>query len=223
MDRPPPELMVRRWQPSPGLALLLAALIWGTAGLGAAGCSPETRHNTLTIFFTGVPPLVAPHDPELTAADQLLAAAPLLPQRHELGGFVHGPYGARECGVCHEMAPASNPEVKSTRIAVGRFARPRDEMCVACHSEKGAERARREELWLHGPAARDCLGCHHPHASGQPALLRHDPTQACLRCHGPGLIHNMTLHEGLSDCLECHNAHLGRDAMMLKADYQEIF
>lgn len=196
-----------------GLMLLLTLVI--------SGCSPETRHQVLTVFFTGVPPLGG--DAELNGEDGGgTVARRAFPVRYERGGFVHGPYAARECGTCHEMVPPPRAGEKSTRIVVGQFVRERQEMCIACHTEKSADRARADGLWLHGPTS-SCLGCHHPHASPDPALLRRDAGELCLSCHSEGLIHSAEQHEGLTACMDCHNPHLGQDAMMLRWDYEETF
>jgi len=188
--------------------------------LVTAGCSPEARHQVLTIFFTGVPPLGWEEEAQRLAEAGM--AGGRLPRRDDSGGFVHGPYGARECGSCHEMVPPPRAGEKSTRIVVGQFVLPRGEMCISCHTEKTADRARTAGLWRHGPSD-NCLSCHHPHASGQAALLRRAVGELCLSCHSEGLIHAAELHEGLTACMDCHNPHLGQSPMMLRWDYEEIF
>jgi len=120
------------------------------------------------------------------------------------------------------MQPPRNPGEKPTRIVAAEYVRPRHDLCSACHQEKSTDRARTDGLWRHGPTG-NCLGCHHPHASGEPALLRRPAGEICLSCHGEGLIHTSELHAGLSDCISCHNAHLGSNPMLLKADHVESF
>ncbi|MFH7325809.1 cytochrome c3 family protein [Desulfurivibrio sp. C05AmB] len=204
-----------------GFSLLLLVGLAGLTLLGAAGCRPETRHQVLTIFFTGVPPLAEETGP--AGEGELVAAIPrrTMPERWEEGPYTHGPYGAKHCDQCHVMAPAPEGQTP-TRVQPGRFAQSFGEMCLACHQEKSPERARNEGLWLHGPAAA-CMRCHHPHLSRQPFMLRRAGDELCRSCHSEGLIHDRERHEGEDACLSCHNPHLGADAMMLREDYEEVF
>ncbi|MBD1400678.1 cytochrome c3 family protein [Pelovirga terrestris] len=200
-----------------GLILLFLALL-----PAAVGCSPEARHQVLTVLFTGVPPLGWKEELQRLQAEEAIVVRQDFPSRFDSGGWNHGPYAAGECGSCHEMVPPRNPGERPTRIVVGQFVETREQMCVACHAEKTAERARNDGLWLHGPAD-NCLRCHHPHLSAQPAMLRRTADELCLSCHDDGLIHSQDLHAGVSDCLSCHNPHLGADALMLSWDYEELF
>ena len=87
-----------------------------------------------------------------------------------------------------------------------------NEACVSCHAEK-----RGPFLWEHPPAAEDCMICHTPHGSNQPALLARRAPQLCQECHssvGHRSLPQMT--EGLPSgrasefllanaCLNCHS------------------
>lgn len=53
-----------------------------------------------------------------------------------------------------------------------------NESCFACHAEK-----RGPFLWEHAPAVEDCMICHVPHGSTQPALLVRRAPQLCQGCH----------------------------------------
>ena len=50
--------------------------------------------------------------------------------------------------------------------------------CYECHAEK-----RGPFLWEHPPASENCLVCHVPHGSNQPALLARRAPHLCQSCH----------------------------------------
>ncbi|MDE0007142.1 MAG: DmsE family decaheme c-type cytochrome [Gammaproteobacteria bacterium] len=87
-----------------------------------------------------------------------------------------------------------------------------NEACLACHAEK-----RGPFLWEHPPAAENCLTCHVPHGSNQPALLTRRAPQLCQECHSsvghrslaqmadqlpPGAASEFLLANA---CLNCHS------------------
>ena len=85
------------------------------------------------------------------------------------------------------------------------------EQCLACHQEKQGP-----FLFEHEPASEDCLLCHKPHGSNQPALLVSRPPFLCQTCHMPSdhpgqLADGRRLELGSSNllgksCLNCHGA-----------------
>lgn len=217
------------------LMVLLALL------LGFSGCSRQGRYQVLTFFFTGVPPLDAPPesspgvaaaedevDPALARREQILAERARAEARKPYtGAYAHGPYAAKECGQCHEMAKGSFgfgnlASQTQMNIVPARFVLPRAELCVACHTNKSPAAAAAAGLRLHGPAWL-CTSCHSPHNGQEPFFLKVAVDQLCQQCHGEGFIHARELHDGLSACLDCHNPHLGRDTAMLRDTYQETF
>lgn len=213
-----------------GLLLALALLA------GGAGCSREARHEVLIFFFTGVPDLDAPEEPDEFAE----TSGPVLSRREQLlaerakaalvyaGPYAHGPYAANGCEQCHEMASGagysfgSSVDVDKKSIVPGEFILPPEQLCTACHATKGLAAAQAGGLILHGPAW-SCTTCHDPHTSKESALLRVTADQVCRQCHSQGFIHDADLHEGVEDCLDCHNPHLGRDSRMLREDFEETF
>jgi len=221
--------------------LLLAGMLLLLSALVAGGCSRAARHEVLTFFFTGVPPLdwVPPEEAaSKPAEDPALAKMStrerLLAKRDQeaamrpfTGPYVHGPYAADACEQCHEMAAGgfgfgNMASQTKMNIIPGRFVVPLAELCVVCHAGKGSAAAQAAGLRLHGPAW-NCVACHSPHNSKEPYLLKVEAGKLCRQCHGKGFIHDAELHEGLEECLECHNPHMGRDARMLRDDFQEGF
>ena len=104
------------------------------------------------------------HDPHRSTEEHLL-----LPNRHR-------PLAFGRCDPCHRFD--------------GKLHKPVRELCLGCHG--GEEFSRRI---THGPVGRgECLACHDPHASRQPALLkaryapgrwigREGDVALCLGCH----------------------------------------
>lgn len=169
-------------------------------------CSEGSRYRVLTFFFDGVPEPGQVPTPgyavsgtagggggEQAGEDQ----APIVVLR-----VSHPPYRDNRCGACHDS--------RSGRIPIG----PAEGLCLGCHpSVPGAVK------FVHGPVAtRDCLFCHHPHASAHAALLLTDSTSTCLRCHDQDDLGEGPHHADLTEqtCVECHGAHGGDDRFFLK-------
>ena len=74
------------------------------------------------------------------------------------------------CRDCHDPHGSAGE-----RLTVGATT---NETCFGCHAEK-----RGPFLWEHAPAAEDCMICHVPHGSNQPALLVRRAPQLCQGCH----------------------------------------
>jgi len=220
------------------LAILLPSLLAALALLAVfSGCTRQARYPVLTFFFTGVPPLDAPDepppaetptvDPALAKRALILAKAAAEAAKPYEGPFIHGPYASRACDQCHEMAAGgfgfgTTSQGADKTIVPGKFVLPPDQLCVACHTSKSVAVVQAAGLRLHGPAW-NCTLCHHSHNSQNRYFLRLVPAKLCRQCHADGFIHDTELHAGVEDCLDCHNPHMGRDAFMLRDDYQETF
>lgn len=176
----------------------------------AVACTQTARHDLLTTFFDGVPPLngsgagpaiapeagggatAGPIDPALIGAE---LEPPGLPSQ-----YLHEPYRARQCTACHDLS-----NVKSVKVG-------RQNVCITCH---GAVTADLE--FVHGPvAAGDCLRCHAPHKSELPHLLLAPPGETCVQCHDWADLKSGEHHagigtEGSAACVQCHRPHGGRD------------
>jgi len=109
--------------------------------------------------------------------------------------------GQMTCSECHNVHGE-----QGTGALVKASSR---EKCTSCHAEK-----RGPFLWEHAPAAEDCMLCHRPHGSNQPALLRKRPPQLCQECHSPsghpsysydGSKLPNSAFLGVKGCLNCHS------------------
>lgn len=216
------------------LVIILLALT-----LLVSACSREVRYQTLTFFFTGVPPL--DYQPPAALPTQA-SAAPLnalekyaLARRvadaqrsQSMSDYTHGPFAGEKCDACHQTQIGGGfgfggGGADKVTVMPTDFQAPRQELCIGCHTSKGPKAIAAAGLRLHGPAMTDCTLCHHPHASKEPFFFRVAADKLCQQCHAEGFIADAPLHADAGRCLDCHNPHLGRDALMLRDDFLEVF
>ncbi len=202
----------------------------------AAGCDKYTRYRALTFFFTGVPPIeegnISGKQPSKIALKKKKITS-----SQEIPSFVHGPFGAGQCDLCHEAAsiegPRKSAKEESKKTAFGSLQRlipqklvmPLKELCIECHTTKSVETAYNKGLWMHGPVSDGlCTRCHDPHQTPfQYMLLKDKSIDLCTQCHTEGLILKTEDHTKNEECISCHNPHTGRDRFLLKKDYKEEF
>src|SRR5271169_3331387 len=110
---------VRRWIGGFCLLLCVVTLL--------AGCSAQTQHKWLTVFFDGVPPLGGATNapalanaarPTITNAPVQSPTVPLRPKE-----IMHPPFAERNCTACHESQFSQNMRGKP------------GEACFNCHQE----------------------------------------------------------------------------------------
>jgi len=240
----PPPAPSRRRRLRPTLAAGLAALLLG------GGCNPVTRHDILTFFFTGVPPLGSetPDEDEDVIEVKGQASAPGATkqpaerQRRKASvvvtatRYTHGPFAANQCYQCHQTsasggfrgfgkkAEAQGSLAKAGAVS-GNLVMPVAELCPTCHISKSTQRAYQAGLWVHGPVSSGyCVFCHSPHAGPEPAFLALKADALCLECHGDGQVSTTRKeHQPLAECLKCHNPHFGKDNRLLKTAYTEAW
>lgn len=186
-----------------------AALAVGISALWA--CSAGTRHEALTFFFDGAPPLGGEEQSADSAEDE--ATSPTLsvkrfPERKVAfpNASRHAPYRRGQCHGCHDPARGL------MNVAVGV------ELCDPCHGEQ-----RKNERWDHGPIALGaCAPCHRTHSSPHPALLDKPIPELCVYCHGKGEDGEASFSHrtgagieaektgNMEDCSSCHAPHVIR-------------
>ena len=197
------------------------------------GCSEYSRHDILTFFFTGVPPI----DGE---EEQVHLTESKIEEEEIITNWpsIHGPYDAYECNLCHKMGGNSIGKTLgdiSIRTSLGavpslqdlprELLLPKNELCVDCHTTKSFASASTRELWVHGPISTGmCRACHHHHKSGFPLLLLKETSiELCSQCHIKGLISDIDEHLRDEECTVCHNPHVGKSRFLLKKEFVEIF
>ncbi len=201
------------------------------------GCSRQAKHDVLSFFFTGVPPLEKGNKVQgkgVKGSDKIGESAK---KRKRPGPqfFLHGPNASNRCFLCHATSASISFRKtgeekkfgtggKPSVSASGRLILPLNRLCFQCHVDKSVEKAQKRGLWVHGPAASGkCIICHDPHKSKNRYMLKKKGRDLCLQCHGRGNIVTVKNHKGKEECLSCHNAHMGKNRMMLTKDYREIF
>ncbi|MDP1648132.1 MAG: cytochrome c3 family protein [Rubrivivax sp.] len=195
------------------------------------------RHDVLTFFFTGVPPL----GEEEHAAQPVAQVAPKLAGQPaartvrvvQATRYGHGPYAANLCFACHQVSGSGGfrgfgkqDEAKGAIAQAGQVSgkllAPMGELCSGCHTSQSPAKAQAAGLWVHGPVSTGyCVLCHAPHAAPEPFLLQKASDALCAECHTPAQLVSRAAHEGRTDCVSCHSAHMGKDSRMLKAEYRE--
>ncbi|QEM66774.1 cytochrome C [Geobacter sp. FeAm09] len=173
------------------------------------GCSPLTRYKLTSTLFDGVPSMPPAEQYCADYAAQVVAKT-----RAEAEGkssaagdagkaSSHNPYDEKKCDNCHDKTTESGLVVKS-----------KNELCFVCHTGfvKGS--------FVHGPVAvGDCLVCHEPHNSPNPALLKVRPSEVCAACHHEkrqaASLHEKAASHGLI-CINCHDPHFGNVLFFLK-------
>jgi predicted CXXCH cytochrome family protein len=197
------------------------------------GCEPQARHQVLTFFFTGVPPL--DESGAIVDVKEQPPSAKIIekPAPEALKAlFSHPVWAAGTCNPCHESTGTfSTPGVMRTPATVfktgggmpGKLTLPKNELCTQCHKDKTPKRALTDNLWLHNTTAKgDCLACHDPHQSNNEKTLRQAPSILCLPCHKEGRFLATPAHQKGAECLSCHNPHMGLDKNLLTKEYKEI-
>ena len=126
--------------------------------------------------------------------------------------------GQVNCLSCHEVRV--NKDVTRVKLVVPSPAT----LCFTCHKDKNPSTI---TGGIHPPNARDCLKCHDPHKSENPALLLKPmsggPTQnLCLDCHDVGVhvAKGGSRHPALDGgCDTCHIIHKSGDPHQREFEY----
>lgn len=181
--------------------MVLIALI-----LFAAGCNPEKHHQTLSLFFDGVPkPKVRTESIADSSSAGSDSSKPGSVESFTTGATatvsVHPVYKPNNCEQCHDVKHSY------------RLNQRQPALCYHCHEDFSKKYTK-----LHGPvAAGYCTACHSAHQSEYEHLLKHPARENCQYCHHAGDVAKNSAHEDISaiECMECHNPHGGEDNYFL--------
>ncbi len=143
-----------------GIALLGIFIIF------TSGCGKYTRHEVLTFFFTGVPPI----EGEKGVQEVKKIKGKIIP---ETTYFAHGPYAAGQCYQCHVMSPAFGFRKAGGKVVSsfpglggqvpGLLVTPLKDLCLECHPSKPVRAAHWSDK---APVSEgSCTFCHNPHQS----------------------------------------------------------
>ena len=180
-----------------GFAFMVLA---GAAHL--TGCDPSRRHEILTFFLDGMPPLerggeVMFNDPNDVEDGGRPAGAMPAGSRHKPGG---------QCSRCH---------AEQSRTVRPILVEPVPQLCYGCHTNYAAA-----QTHVHGPVAVGaCLFCHEAHRSRQVNLLKLPQPGICYQCHSQELVEKMSAHQEspVANCTRCHDPHVAARRMLLKS------
>ncbi len=172
-----------------------------------SACSEQVRHGVLEVIFDGVPPYVSPEErvrllaeAEEKAVEEAKEAEAKRARRGKkvakISRFTHGPFAAKECGSCHDLAAASGfrstganlalmPSASGELAEAGRLRMPVVELCIRCHSDFAPNAQENAGLWMHGPVSLGwCVVCHQSHSSSYEHLVHAEPSaRLCTQCH----------------------------------------
>jgi predicted CXXCH cytochrome family protein len=169
--------------------------------LGITSCSKETKYNTLTVFFDGVP---KPDDDQLQKVDSTNNSANMNLQKMaplDLTTY-HPPYADNNCASCHDQEKGS------------KLLQPQPELCNNCHESFATK-----YKVLHGPVESGyCTECHSPHSSEFKKLLVKDKQKLCYKCHNKADVMKNDVHSSIDEtvCWDCHNPHGGSDRTFMR-------
>jgi predicted CXXCH cytochrome family protein len=179
-----------------GLMLLVLFLV---------SCNEIERHEVLTFFFDGVPPL----EQERLAGEPLETTPAQLAQTAEAPvWYVHE--ARKDCSNCHSKRKQRGFSSDPRLIA------PIPQLCYNCHTDFTASAA-----FVHGPVAvGQCLYCHNPHKSQIKYLLSRPEPELCYQCHDINTIELIPAHlpKQLSACTDCHDPHASSNKALLKGN-----
>lgn len=172
-------------------------------------CDEAERHQVLTFFFDGVPPLYgdAATEDSRIEADSQSRRRRQVGERPEAVWFVHEPWKNRNCNLCHE-------QLDEKKWALPALTEPEPELCYQCHVDYPAT-----EPYVHGPVAvGECLLCHESHKSKIAGLLKEEEPTLCYQCHETIDAAEIPGHPDapILLCTNCHDPHAGLTRMLLK-------
>jgi len=129
------------------------------------------------------------------------------------GSTLHAPFAEGACDACHRRSRGTKTRLGARGSAV----------CFACHSDLEA----RLKTGVVHTAVKEghCVGCHDPHLSSQPALLRARGPALCLPCHAEiaARLATATVHPPAADgCDTCHEPHGSDTPGVLTAPQGEL-
>jgi predicted CXXCH cytochrome family protein len=160
-----------------------------------SACSSSSNYETLSMFFDGVPdPNEQKKENQKVVKDtsnnkrQVESLKPAAPKY-----FLHGPYGAKLCGDCHNVNNGFTLTKKEPQL------------CYGCHNTYESS-----PKFPHGPVdAGYCSTCHHPHRSENKHLLVNTGNSLCEKCHNASENIKSEIHINIinEECISCHDPH----------------
>jgi predicted CXXCH cytochrome family protein len=161
-------------------------------------------------FFFEIPGEDAASD--VASQSETIAASPVaqidvpvtFPGREIKFASRHRPVVERQCSSCHDAGDRMQVDTDLMMAS-----------CSVCHARYFSDEVG------HGPVANgECMACHTPHRSEQPALLLLAVFDTCIECHDEPEDLSETAHSSADaeDCIKCHDPHFGEGMLLRNAD-----
>lgn len=182
---------------------LIGLMLLVFLGIFVVSCDEVERHNVLTFFFEGVPPL---GQDQLTQGLVDSDSQELSHMHPKQVWFTHQP--TKDCTLCHDF---SKRRVFSPQTYL---IKPIPELCYECHADYTTSAP-----YVHGPVAVGrCLFCHNPHKSRIEHLLEKPEPELCYVCHNIDAVKSIPAHLTQQQfiCTDCHDAHTSSIRYLLK-------
>ena len=195
--------------------IIVVSIILGLLLTFAVSCTPAKKHEFLTFFFDGVPPLYEVNEPSEAEVSDVNAQDEddLEPSKPVI--FIHEPW--KNCGDnCHNRTETKHGFRGAGVIGLKASA---PELCYECH-----EKFKDLEGWVHGPVATGaCTYCHNPHKSKHKYLLKEAVPELCYQCHRKDEIDLIADHskESYMQCNDCHVGHASPIKALLKRNNKD--
>jgi predicted CXXCH cytochrome family protein len=183
--------------------LILSSCLCGVLLL--AGCSSETKHKWMTVFFDGVPGSTGKPDsaqPKTPQGAGTNATPARLNLPEEPLMFVHQPYAERKCVACHASDYSQRLKDDVSNI------------CISCHK---AFLVRAE--FQHAPMEDgQCTICHASHQSKEKFLLIKNSRELCFDCHDPEEVLKIKPcgESQAVNCTVCHDPHQENQRFLIR-------
>jgi predicted CXXCH cytochrome family protein len=181
----------------------IGLLLFFFCGFFVLSCNEVERHQVLTFFFDGVPPLGRQELDEQSPGSGLPQIEQVTP---EPLWYVHE--ARKDCTNCHNF---ERQRVISTETYLHT---PIPRLCYNCHTDYTISAP-----YVHGPVAvGQCLQCHHHHKSKIKHILKEPEPELCYKCHDSYAIELIPGHltKQMSMCTNCHNPHASSTEALLK-------
>ena len=173
------------------------------------GCSQTARDRVMRFFFeipveNGPSTDAGAGEPVPGSSSPDFAAPVTFTGRGITFASRHRPVVERQCSSCHDAG--DRMQVNADLMMAS---------CNTCHPRFFSAAVG------HGPVAKgECMACHVPHRSEQPALLLLPVFDTCIECHDEPEDLSETAHSGADaeNCTKCHDPHFGEGMLLRNAD-----
>jgi predicted CXXCH cytochrome family protein len=123
------------------------------------------------------------------------------------------------CSVCHRGIDAGTVPHRKTNALAGGLSSEQPDLCYGCHDKKSFAKKN-----VHAAVGMGCTGCHNPHVSQNPVLLKSALPELCYSCHEKGNFTKEGVHAPVAsgECTTCHSPHASDEMALLRKKPVEV-